>query len=524
MCPKLDNKLVVKNAFLLTLRMIIASAVGLYTSRIVLTALGVDDYGLYGLVGGLVGMVNFLNGAMGGATSRFITFELGKGNNENLRKVFSTSLYIHSIIAIIGIVVAEIVGMWMINSKLVIPQGSIFAAHIVFQLSVLSIAVNFTQVPYSAVIMAHERMGIYAYFELINVFFKLGVAYLLLISSSKRLILYAVLNFIIAIIIRIIYRLYCVKHFQEAKSNLKLDKKYAKEMLTFSGFDLYGNLSVMVYIQGLPIILNMFLGLAANAASNIGTTITGVAKGFAWSVSNAFIPQITKQYAAGNIRNMESVMFRSIQFTALTFAMTAIPFIVETERILYLWLNQIPDYTVIFVRFIMLVTIIDYLTMANNRAIHATGKIKGISLISGSFYLISPFVSYIVMKLGGPAYSPYLINAGLLLIVTVIGIVLLNRQIKKFNITSYIVVILKTYGVISLSLFIMFALTNFYSEDYPVETTSFFVSLKLIIITTIIGILLISFLSYYLVFNHTDRILVKEKFRHYANMCCIFCK
>lgn len=499
---------------MLSVRMIIVAVVGLYTSRIVLNALGVEDYGIYGLVGGIVGMVSFLNGAMGGATSRFITYEIGTGNNENLSKVFSTSFIIHLCISVLAIFIMETFGLWFLHHKLVIPPEKMYAANIVFQLSIFSMVINFTQVPYAAIIIAHEKMSIYAYFEIANVILKLIIVYLLLIVSANRLILYAVLMFALSLMSALFYRWYCIHNFKESTLSFKIDKPFAKKMLTFSGFDLYGNMSVMVYLQGLPIVLNLFLGVIANAASNIGTTVTGTVKGFAWAVSSAFTPQITIQYAAGNIHNMESVMKRSIMFTALTFAICALPFFLETERIIYLWLGQVPEYSIVFLRMIMIVTLIDYLTMSNNRGIHATGNIKCISLISGSFYLICPLAAYILMKSGGPSYSPYLVNAIMLTIVSIIGFYLLKKQIPNYNIRSYVYIILKTYLAIFISGVILKILSILIvGEKYPVFTTNFWVSIIIICFTLIIGTAILGTLSYCFVFESSERCFVRDKIK-----------
>ena len=512
----LNNRRVAKNAILLSARMIVVAVVGLYTSRVVLNALGVEDYGIYGLVGGVVGMVSFLNGAMGGATSRFITYEIGTGDYGNLRKVFSTSFLIHLCITALAVVIMETLGLWFLHHKLVIPPEKMFAANIVFQLSIISMAVSFTQVPYSAIIIAHEKMNIYAYFEIVNVILKLVIVYILIIANTNKLIIYAVLMLMISLATALFYRWYCIRHFKESVISYKIDISYAKRMLTFSGYDLYGNMSVMVYLQGLPIVLNLFLGVVATAASNIGTTVTGTVKGFSWAVSSAFIPQITIQYAAGNIRNMESVMKRSIMFTTLTFAICALPFFVETERVLYLWLGQIPEYSVAFMRMIMIVTLVDYLTMSNNRGIHATGNIKWISLISGSFYLICPFIAYLFMKLGGPSYSPYLVNVIMLSIVSVIGFNRLKKQIPEYNIHSYVYLILRTFAVIIISGFVLELLSRLIiGNHYPVYETSFWSSVLIVVCTLLAGAILLGVLSYCFVFDIAERLFIKNKVAQY---------
>ncbi len=275
-----NNKRVAKNTIALALRMVLATVVGLYTSRIVLQALGVDDYGIYGVIGGVVGMASFLNSSMAGATSRFITFELGTGNQTNLKKIFSNAFIIHLVIALVVAILAETIGLWFVNNRMNFPADRMFAVNVLYQFTILSMVVNFTQIPYSADIIAHERMSIYAYFEIINVILKLGIVYLLLIVNTDRLILYAALTLCVSIISALIYRIYCMRHFSEARIQFRLDKAVLKEMLLFSGYDLYGNMCVVAKNQGQPIIINMFFGVVANAGATIATTINGTVKGF----------------------------------------------------------------------------------------------------------------------------------------------------------------------------------------------------------------------------------------------------
>lgn len=514
---ELNNRRIAKNAVMLTVRMLISTVIGLYTSRIVLEALGVEDYGIYGLVGGLVGLITFLNGCMGGATSRFITYELGRNDILNLKRVFSTSLIVHVYIAIFSMVILEIIGSWMINYKLDIPQDRIFDANIVFQLSVLSIAIGFTQVPYTACIIAHEKMDIYAYFEMLNVILKLVIVYLLMLAPSGRLILYAFLNVCVSIGSALYYRFYCIRHFEEAKFSFKYDKAYGKQMLTYSAYSLFGNMSIMVYIQGVPIVLNLFLGVLANAASTIGTTVTGVIKGFSWNVSNAYIPQITKQYACGDIPKMCEVMCRSIQFTAILYGAIAIPFVIGTDVILYLWLGQVPQYSVEFVRMIILVNFVDYLTMSNNRGIQATGNIRYVSFITGFFYLICPFLAYAIMKFGGPSYTPYMVNAIILGIITLIGIKLLKIQIPEFDISKYSITIAKTYSTVlfSLALVHYFQSKLFYTLD-PANV-GFWPNVLYILTVGMLGIIVLCPISYFLVLSKTDKYFVKNKVRYLVN-------
>lgn len=252
--------------------MFLTMVVGLYTSRVVLQTLGVEDYGIYGVIGGIVAMMGFLNASMSGATSRFLTFELGRGDKERLANTFSSALIVHIIIAAIVFVVAETVGLWFLCNKLVIPENRMVAAHWVYQLSILSSMLSITQVPYNSSIIAHEKMDVYAYVEILNVTLKLLIVYLLVIGNFDKLILYAILMFTVSVIIMVVYRIYCLRRFEECKFRLFLDKDYLKPLLSFSGWDLYGNMAFSVRQQGANFLLNMFYGVVLNAAYNIATT------------------------------------------------------------------------------------------------------------------------------------------------------------------------------------------------------------------------------------------------------------
>ena len=300
------NKRIAKNTLMLYVRMIISTLVILYTSRVVLNTLGVDDYGIYNVVGGIVAIFSFLNSSMSGATSRFLTYEMGC-NNGKLSKIFSSALYIHIGIAILILVAAETVGLWFMNNKLVIPDDRMFAAHVVYQCSVISMMVTVTQVPYNASIIAHEKMDVYAYIELLNVFLKLGIVFILMIGRFDKLILYAILVLVVSILIAAIYRIYCTKKFSECHLSGSPDMQIIKPMLSFSGWDLFGNMSVSVRQQGTSIILNMFYGPALNAAIGLANSVQNVILSFANNVIMAFRPQIIKQYAEQNIGRMQSL-------------------------------------------------------------------------------------------------------------------------------------------------------------------------------------------------------------------------
>lgn len=422
-----------RNAVMLTVRSIIVAIIGLYSSRVILQALGVDDFGVYGVVGGIVGLASFLNASMAGATSRFITYELGTGNAEKLQAIFSTSLRIHFLLALGVVVLAETVGLWFLNYKMVIPAESMFAANVLYQFTILSVIVTFTQVPYNADIIAHEKMNIYAYFEIIFATLKLAIVFLVMLASSQRLILYGALIFFVSLVNALLYRWYCVRHFPEARFSRTYNKGIAKSLLSFSGYDLYGNMCVAMKDQGQPIILNLFYGVVANAGATISVGVSFTITTLTTTIYQAFRPQIIKQYAVGNISAMESLMRRSLQFTVLAYSLVAIPLIVACPNILYVWLGEVPPYSVDFLRLILIAGFFNVSLNVNNAAIHATGNIKKVSFISGTFYLLCPILAYLWLRLGGEAICVYIVNIAMMAIVLIVGWILVALQIPSYH-------------------------------------------------------------------------------------------
>ena len=333
------NKRVAKNTLFLYFRMILIMLVTLYTSRVVLAELGIKDYGIYNVVGGVVMMFSFLNNCMSSATQRFMTFELGKGDMQKLRNVFAASLNIHIFIALIIVILAETIGLWFVNEKLVISHDRIFAANWVYQFSILTFCVNIIQVPYNAVLIAHEKMSIYAYISILEVLLKLGIVYLLAIVSSDKLIVYGMLVFIVQLIIRCIYQAYCKRHYEESKFKLFWNKYLYKQMSSFAGWNLFGSVAWLLRDQGLNIVLNLFFGPAINAARGIASQVSNAVIGFISNFQVALNPQITKNYATGHILEMEKLSYMGIKFSFLLLFIMVFPICLNIDYILHLWLE-----------------------------------------------------------------------------------------------------------------------------------------------------------------------------------------
>ena len=405
-----NNKRIAKNTLLLYVRMLFGMLVSLYTSRVILQTLGVEDYGVYNVVGGVISMFTFLNSAMSSATSRYITFEIGKDNIEQLKKVFSTSLQIHAVIALLIVILGETVGLWFLMNELVIPDARMDAAMWVYQCSIVSCVVGIMSVPYNADIIAHEKMSAFAYISVLEIILKLAIVYLLVVLPFDKLKVYAVLVLMVGLLIRYIYTRYCHKHFEESHYIHRIDKTLIKEMSSFAGWSFWGNLSFVLYSQGLNMMLNIFFGPVVNAARGIATQIQGVVQQFVANFQIALNPQITKTYASGELDKMHSLMFRSARFSFMLLFFLSLPIMLETNYILTLWLGIVPENTVIFARIIIAISLI--YTIANPCVIanQATGKVKVYQAVVGGLLLLILPISYIVLKMGAPAYSVFIVH------------------------------------------------------------------------------------------------------------------
>ena len=310
-----NNKRIAKNTALLYFRMLLTIIIGLYTSRVVLNTLGVSDYGVYNIVGGIVAMLAFLNAAMVASSQRFISFELGIGNLEKLKTVFCTSVSIHVLLAGIILLVAETVGLWFVNTRLNIPSERMEAANWVYQYSILTLILTIISVPYNSCIVAHEHMKAYAYVSIVEVFLKLLVVYLLQLGCFDKLVLYAMLMTIVAFIVRFIYVFYCKRHFSECIYHFIFNKDLFKEMFAFAGWSIIGNLGFSFKDQGSNIILNLFFGTAVNAARGIALQVNGIVSNFSYNFTMALNPQITKQYAAGNVEESAKLVYAGCRYS-----------------------------------------------------------------------------------------------------------------------------------------------------------------------------------------------------------------
>ena len=404
------NKRIAKNTLVLYVRMLFTMGISLFTSRVILQTLGVEDYGISSVVGGVISMFTFINAAMVSSTQRYLNFELVRGDANQLRSVFSTSLQIHALIALAIIVLSETVGLWFLNEKLVIPEARMTAAMWVYQCSILSCAVSIMSTPYNAVIVAHEKMSAFAYISILDVSLKLLVVYLLVVLPFDKLIILAILNLLVQLFIRYIYTLYCHRHFPESYFQFRFNKTLFKEMFGFAGWSFWGNLAAILYTQGLNMMLNIFFGPIVNAARGIAVQVQSAVQQFVGGFQTALNPQITKNYASNNLPQMHSLMFRSARFSFLLLFFLSLPVLMETNFILTLWLKTVPDDAVIFTQIMICISLI--YTTANPCVIanQATGKVKIYQMVVGGILLLILPISYVVLKLGAPAYSVFIVH------------------------------------------------------------------------------------------------------------------
>ena len=393
-----NNKRIAKNSLLLYARMLLVMAVTLYTSRVVLRALGVEDYGIYNVVGGVVAMLGFLNGSLTAATSRFLTFELGKGDDGDLNRVFRCSVTVHYLLAVLILLFAETAGLWFVLEKLVIPAERLNAALWAYQCSVFTILVSIVSTPYNALIVAHERMEAFAYISVAEVLLKLGVAFAIIQPVGDKLIVYALLLAFAQFLVRLLYTVYCSRYFPGIRSRLLWDKEISSKIFSFAGWAMNGNLAVMGYTQGLNILLNLFFGPSVNAARGIAVQVQSAVSQFFNNFFIAVIPQIVKSYAQNDLESMHKLIIGSSKYAFFLALLLVVPLMVNTEYVLQLWLGQVPERSQAFTRLMLLICINYTLTHPTVASIQATGRIKKFQLVEGALLLMVVPVAYLFLK------------------------------------------------------------------------------------------------------------------------------
>lgn len=417
--------------------MLIMMIVALYTSRLVLNILGVEDFGIYNLVGGIVVLFSFLNSSMATSTQRFLNYELGKNNEENVQKVFCTSVIIHFFLVLIIVILAETLGLWFLNSELNIPNNRLWAANVVYQFSVLTFCVNVIRIPYNAIIVAYERMTFYAYISVIEALLQMLIVYLLLISSMDKLSLYSGLLSCVAILIFVIYCCFCRKSFKTTKFIFIWDKSFLKQITSFSGWSLLGNGANVGVQQGLNILLNIFYGVSVISAVGVANQVSSAIYRFISNFSVAYQPQIVQLYAAEKQNELSNLIFKSSKFSYYLFLILSVPVFSFSTQILQLWLNEVPLYSSDFCRLIIVYLLLDSIAYPLWISIQATGKIKVYQIIMFGIIFINLPVAYIGLKYGYPPYSVWFIRVLLNIVAFIFRFWYLGK-VMNFSIKEYL--------------------------------------------------------------------------------------
>jgi len=496
-----SNKRIAKNTLLLYFRMLLTMAVSLYTVRVILDTLGVVDYGLYNVVGGVVLMFSFLSSTMSSASQRFFSFELGKKNYEKLKQTFSMTMTIYILIAVIILILAETVGLWFLNTKMTIPVNRMEAANWVYQFSILAFMMTMFTIPYNAILIAREHMSVYAYVSIVEIILKLLIVYLLLAFTMDKLILYSILTFGVTTLVTLIYRVYCIKRFAECKYSFYWDRELFRSITNYSGWNLFGALATIINNYGTNIVLNLFFGPVVNSARGIAYRINSIVSQFVLSFMTATRPQIVKHYASGEYEKMNSLVFKSSKFSYLLLFVLSMPVIVEAPFILSIWLKTVPAYTVLFARLTIISALLDSISYPLIAAALATGKIKLYQIVVGGVLLLSVPISYVFMKFGFPPQTPMIIAIIVSTVVLFLRLIML-RKLIHFPVLSFVKKTMLPILLVTIlsCLLIYFVKVNL---DKINPTLAFFsICASCVVIVTII--------SYFLGFSSDDRVFFKS--------------
>ena len=484
--------------------MLLTLVVGLYASRVVLNVLGVSDFGVYNVVGGVVNMLAFLNVGMMGATQRFISFELGKKEDGRLNVVFSTAVMTHILISLIVFLLSEGIGLWILNYHLNIPVDRLYAANWVLQCSILTFIVSVLTVPYNSCIIAHEHMNVYAYISVAEALLKLGIVFCLIFVTFDHLVLYAVLVMFVQLIISFVYLVYSKKHFKECHFQYIYDKKLLKDIFSFAGWGMIGNTGFTLKDQGSNIILNLFFGTAVNAARGIATQVNNIILGFASNFSMAMNPQITKLYASGNIEESLKLIYSGSRLTFFLMSIIVVPFLINSDYVLKLWLGIVPEYTNEFVYIILIGSLIYSLAHTVASGIHATGNVKWLQISLASILLLELPIAYVILLFGGSpiqALLPSLLTIPLTLLARII---ILKKYIPVCSLKDYLI------GCVArcISIFIICFSISYYMSTFFANN-----SIWTVLLTSLFSVLINCTLIMILGINAIERNFIVSKIR-----------
>ncbi len=432
-----DSQRIAKNTLMLYFRQILIMLVSLYTVRVVLNVLGAEDYGIYNVVAGVVTMFSFLSGSMATASQRYFSFDLGKNDFEHLKITFSVTFQIYLLLVIIVVIVAETLGAWFINNKLVIPAERMFAANFIFQSAIISFLLTLVTTPYMASIIAHENMDIYAYVSIVEAGLKLIIVFLLKLLPLDKLIIYGFLLTVVTFITTSIYRIYCIKNYEECKFRIVKDKQLFNEIISYSGWNLFGNIASVVKNQGINILLNIFFGAIVNAARGISNQVNAAVVSFSQNFSTALRPQIIKGYAAQEKDETMQLVYRGCKFTFFLMFIFALPLCLEMKTVFVLWLKNPPEFAVSFTQFALVEAVIESISFPLMALAQATGKIRLYQGVVGGILLCNLPASYIILKIGWPPCSVFVIMI-ILTIIAFLSRLFIVTHLSKLSIKQFV--------------------------------------------------------------------------------------
>lgn len=494
-----DNKRIAKNTLLLYLRMIVTMGVGFYTSRVVIDALGFVDYGIYNVVGGIVSTMSFLNGSMAGATQRWITIAIGEGNLEYLKKVFSIGISAQVIIAVIFFIIVESAGLWYLYYYAVIPEDRVNASFWVFQISALSMVLSVLNVPFKGAIMAHEKMGAFALFSIIDVAMKLIICYMLYTTKFDRLIVYALLLFLTYLIIFFIEQIYCHWKFDEARFRFGWDKSILKQMWSLAFWSLSGNVAYLGYTQGVTLLINLFFGPTMNAAAGIAAQAGNIINQFSMNFQTAMNPQITKNYARKNYSDMHDLVFRSSKFSYFLMLIFVVPLFFEAKLLLGIWLKEVPDHAVNFLRIGLFISMFTAVRNPLITSAQANGDLKKYQFVVIPILLMVTPISYVVLKLGGIPETTSIVML-IILIIAVFASAYMLKNMVYLNFTAFVKEVMLKILKVTLYAFSLPTLL-FFVMDYGY--VRFFVLSTIAVISSVLSI-------YFVGLTISERVFVRN--------------
>lgn len=432
-----NNKRIAKNTVYLYFRMMVTVLVSLYTSRVILKTLGVSDFGVYNVMGGIIGMLGYVNSLLSGGTSRFLTIGLGKNDLPRLKMIFTTSFTLCLASAVLILVLGETIGLWFVNTQLNIEPERMEAANWVYQCALFSSALTVVQTVFTASIISHEKMSIYAYMSILDVVFKLGIVFMLLWFDFDKLKLYALLMFIVNTIVFIVYYLYCKLNFKEICTRLALNKELFKEMFSYSSWNMIGGFSFVLNNYGINILLNIFFGTIINASRGVALQVNNLVQQFYSNFQMASQPQIMKYYAQGKISEMSHLIVNNSKYCSLILLCPIIPIFIYIDKLLYIWLGQVPEYTTSFVRITLINTFLCSIDAPIGMGIHAVGKMKLPNCTTAIVTFMNFPIVYLVMKLGANPIISYCFTLTALPINICIDLLILKRY-TEFPIKDFL--------------------------------------------------------------------------------------